>query len=206
MNEKFFDLKKEKQDSIINAALKIFSATPYQYASTDEIVKEAGISKGLLFHYFHTKAEAYEFMYNYSVRFMLLEMTTRIDEKEDNYFELCKQVALVHYQVNRIYPYLTSFLHRAEEEKNDEIIKKIQKKKKELRIAYERVFQKAKTDMFQEESTKEQLIKITEYVLDGLNRDYFGKLEKRSKELYQEKVQFLSVIQTMTINKKANQE
>ena len=60
--------------------------------------------------------------------------------------------------------------------------------------------------MFQEESTKEQLIKITEYVLDGLNRDYFGKLEKRSKELYQEKVQFLSVIQTMTINKKANQE
>ena len=60
--------------------------------------------------------------------------------------------------------------------------------------------------MFQEESTKEQLIKITEYVLDGLNRDYFGKLEKRSKEVYQEKVKFLSVIQTMTINKKANQE
>ena len=52
MNDKFFDLKQEKQDRMINASLKIFSRGGYRHASTDEIVKEAGISKGLLFHYF----------------------------------------------------------------------------------------------------------------------------------------------------------
>ena len=52
MNEKFFDLKKEKQDRMINAALKAFAVNGYKRASTDEIVKDAGISKGLLFHYF----------------------------------------------------------------------------------------------------------------------------------------------------------
>ena len=41
MNEKFFDLKKEKQDRMINAALKVFAINGYQKASTDDIVKEA---------------------------------------------------------------------------------------------------------------------------------------------------------------------
>ena len=40
---------------MINAALKIFAKNGYAHASTDDIVKEAGISKGLLFHYFINK-------------------------------------------------------------------------------------------------------------------------------------------------------
>ena len=52
MNEKFFDLKKEKsRNRMINAALKIFAKNGYRHASTDDMVAEAGISKGLLFHY-----------------------------------------------------------------------------------------------------------------------------------------------------------
>ena len=56
MNGKFFDLNKEKQDRMINAALKVFAINGYRHASTDEIVREAGISKGLLFHYTPTNA------------------------------------------------------------------------------------------------------------------------------------------------------
>ena len=41
MNEKFFDLKKEKQDRMINAALKVFALNGYRHASTDDIVREA---------------------------------------------------------------------------------------------------------------------------------------------------------------------
>ena len=48
MNDKFFELKKEKQDRMINAALKVFAMQGYKHASTDDIVKEAGVSKGLL--------------------------------------------------------------------------------------------------------------------------------------------------------------
>lgn len=51
MNDKFFDVKKEKQDRIINASLKMFALNGYRHASTDDMVREAAISKGLLFHY-----------------------------------------------------------------------------------------------------------------------------------------------------------
>ena len=77
MNEKFFDLQREKQDRIINAALKIFAQNGYKHASTDVIVKEAGISKGLLFHYFSSKSGLYSFLFDYSVKYMLFEQITQ---------------------------------------------------------------------------------------------------------------------------------
>ena len=81
MNEKFFDLKKEKQDRMINAALKLFAENGYRRASTDEMVKEAGISKGLLFHYFTSKAGLYEFICDYSVKFVIMEMSSTVGKE-----------------------------------------------------------------------------------------------------------------------------
>ena len=75
MNQKFFDIQKEKQDRVINAALLVFSQNGYRHAGTDEVVKRASISKGLLFHYFESKLGLYVFLYDYAVRFMLLELS-----------------------------------------------------------------------------------------------------------------------------------
>lgn len=47
--QKFNSLEAEKQERIINTALKEFARNGYDKASTNEIVKEAGISKGSLF-------------------------------------------------------------------------------------------------------------------------------------------------------------
>ena len=57
MNEKFFDLKREKQDRIMGAAIKFFALYGYENASTDDMVREAHISKGLFFHYFISKKD-----------------------------------------------------------------------------------------------------------------------------------------------------
>ena len=48
MNGKFFDLKKEKQDRMINAALKVFAQQGYRHASTpfsEEIAKQVLLEK-----------------------------------------------------------------------------------------------------------------------------------------------------------------
>ena len=39
MNEKFFDLAREKQDRMINGAIEIFAKNGYKHASTDDMVK-----------------------------------------------------------------------------------------------------------------------------------------------------------------------
>ena len=55
VNEKFFALPEEKRRRIVNAAMEAFGKNEYKRASTDDIAARAGISKGLLFHYFGSK-------------------------------------------------------------------------------------------------------------------------------------------------------
>ena len=55
MNELLYTLSPEKQQAIINAGYRVFSQNSYKNSPMSEIAAEAGISKSLLFHYFHNK-------------------------------------------------------------------------------------------------------------------------------------------------------
>ena len=65
MNEAFHELSLEKQRAIHNAALEVFGQYDYKRASTDLIAAKAGVSKGLLFYYFHNKKALYLHTYSY---------------------------------------------------------------------------------------------------------------------------------------------
>lgn len=129
MNEKFFDLKKDKQDRMINAALKVFAMQGYRHASTDDMVREAGISKGLLFHYFGSKLGVYTFVFDYSVRYMTLELTSTIRKSETDFFEILKQKEQAKTQALRGYPYMQQFLDRCMVEDVSEALLAIEEKR-----------------------------------------------------------------------------
>lgn len=88
MNEKFFTLPKERRDTIINAALHVFAKYDYKKASTDEIASLAGISKGLIFHYFGSKKGLYLFLYDYAANFIMGEMRGITDSSETDFFKI----------------------------------------------------------------------------------------------------------------------
>ena len=50
MNDKFFDLSREKQDRMINGALGVFAKNGFKHASTDDMVKAVDVSKGFWCH------------------------------------------------------------------------------------------------------------------------------------------------------------
>ena len=62
MNDKFFSLPIEKQEAIVNAGFRVFSQNSYKKSPMSEIADAAGISKSLLFYYFHNKKEFYLFL------------------------------------------------------------------------------------------------------------------------------------------------
>lgn len=116
MNERFFDLKKDRQDRIINGAMRVFAENGFKHASTDEMVAAASISKGLLFHYFKSKKGAYLFLYEYCTRYMLVEMREAEHRRGCDYFEMQRLLSLADTAVLRKYPWLPVFLHRADQE------------------------------------------------------------------------------------------
>ena len=115
MNDKFFDLKSDKQDRIINASLHLFAVNGYKHASTDDIIKEAGISKGLLFHYFESKQGLYLFLIDYSVRYLLFEYDRAIGSEKE-YFAFHGKLEAAKNNVLRNYPYMYGFIVKAIDE------------------------------------------------------------------------------------------
>lgn len=173
MNEKFFDLKKEKQDRMINAALKIFGLNGYGHASTDEIVREAGISKGLLFHYFISKLGLYSFVYDYSVRYMLLELGTGAAAEEADLFSLLGQVLQSQVQVMKTYPYMQLFLQRSKSEDVGEALLATEEKRMILPEKYGEIMEKADQSRLKAGVDKDKLLQMFEYTANGLMQERF---------------------------------
>lgn len=112
INNKFYELPEEKQLRIINAGFKVFGNNDYNKASTEEIACEAGISKGLLFYYFHNKKEFYQYLFDYYMKTVTNQL---IDDRFNNitdFFELLTYYTEKEYSILAINPHLMDFIMR----------------------------------------------------------------------------------------------
>lgn len=109
---KFMTMEEEKRMRVIEAALKEFSKG-YMEASTDEIVKEAGISKGLIFHYFGSKRGLFLFLIKYALDITVREYEKVISEKND-FLENMRIVSKIKGDLSLRYPLLYGFIVKAQ--------------------------------------------------------------------------------------------
>lgn len=198
MNDKFFDLKKEKQDRIINAALKIFAQKGYEHASTDDIVKDANISKGLLFHYFISKLGLYSFIYDYSVKYMMLELSTGVSKSENDYFELIWQMWQSRLQVMYNYPYMPQFLNESRKEDVSDALMATEDKREILAYHRNRIMSRADLDRFRKDINIEKLDKMLEITLNGLLTEQFYNDSIRMDLLGEEIKSYLAMVKKMS--------
>lgn len=127
MNEKFFSLPVEKQEAIINAGFHVFSQNSYKKSPMSEIADAAGISKSLLFYYFHNKKELYLFLWE-----KCAQITMDTMEKDGCYlmkdlFDAMYKGMQIKLQIMRQYPDLGAFAIRAYYEKDPAVCSDVQK-------------------------------------------------------------------------------
>lgn len=132
MIEKFYNLEKEKQDRMINAAIKEFAHKGYDHASTNEIVKEAGISKGLLFHYFTSKKGLYLFLFDYAVELLTKEFYEKVDLQEPDFFIRIRQAIQIKMGIIAQFPDIFKFAERAYMEESSAVRAEVDHRIKEL--------------------------------------------------------------------------
>lgn len=201
MNEKFFDLKKEKQDRMINAALKVFAENGYGHASTDEIVKEAGISKGLLFHYFISKLGLYSFIYDYSVRYMMLELSSGVSKGEIEFFRLIEQIEMSQLQVIKNYPYMLLFLNRSRHEDVGEALVETEDKRSILPAWYGEAMGRADMSRLKEDVDAARLCRLVDYMTDGLMAEQFAEGAFQPEIYYEEVSQYIHMLKKISCKK-----
>lgn len=189
MHKSFYSLGMEKQNRIINAAMNVFSKSPYSKASTDDIAAMAGISKGSLFYHFRNKKDLYCYLYEYSCK----KVYEKIDEnkamEESDFFE--RNVKIVEARVCAMIenPYIFDFALRAYYETDGAVADDIKSiNKKILKDAYIKLNDNIDTSRFKNTSDINKAIKMLIWIGEGFIKERQAKgglnLNEIEKEIY----------------------
>ena len=95
MSDKLDALPDEKRKNILSAALTEFAEHGYLNASTNRIVKAAGISKGLLFHYFDSKKKLFLYVLDHTINHLMQKMSTYAVQLSGDFFEQLGQYSMI---------------------------------------------------------------------------------------------------------------
>lgn len=183
MFSKFLNLNPEKQQRIINAACKEFAQKGYDNASTNEMVKEAGISKGLLFHYFNSKKELYLYLYDHLQEMFMEKIYAKIDWNERDIFAKLRQMTLLKFELFIEYPELINYMKSANFEDSNEVKHEVAQRHNKLVVtAYQRFFSDVDQSKFKEDIEINQAINIIFWTLEGFANQQQEKYKKISSD------------------------
>ncbi|MDO4541207.1 MAG: TetR/AcrR family transcriptional regulator [Bacillota bacterium] len=180
MNRKFYSLSQEKQQRIINSGMEVFAKNSYNKASTQEIAAKAGISKGLLFHYFHNKREFYNFLYKYGEEKLRRSLSDMSPEEETDFFVIMEKAAKIRLRFVKENPWLTQFALKACYSKNEAISEDINKAMSlSLDGAMNMYFRNIDKHKFKEDIEPERVLNALIWLSDG----YIQERERKGQSL-----------------------
>ena len=176
MFSKFLSLDSEKQDRIINAAIKEFAQKGYDSASTNEIVKEAGISKGLLFHYFQSKKQLFFFLFDYCYKLVADEFYKKVDLTERDFFKRIRQAVHIKMDLQSKYPEILTFIQEAFMQDSPEIKVEFDKKKQELNaINIGIIYDGIDLSKFRDDVDPQKILKIISWTFEKMSDEELHK-------------------------------
>jgi AcrR family transcriptional regulator len=110
-DHKIMTMEEEKRRKVISAALKEFTKG-YDAANMDHLAAEAGISKGLVFHYFGNKKGLYYFLLKYCAEIMDAEYS-RVILKDRDFLENIRMVSRLALEMTFKFPDVYAFIGKA---------------------------------------------------------------------------------------------
>lgn len=100
------DIHNDKVIRIINAGCKEFAQFGKAKASLNKILKSAGISKGVFYHYFEDKETLFNYLLYFSVKLSIEEIDAKLEyENEDLIMRIC-EVTKRRLDIVKHYPFL----------------------------------------------------------------------------------------------------
>ena len=174
MNPMLEKIDPDKREQIINAAMKEFSGSGYDKASTNMIVQQAGISKGLLFHYFKNKETLYSCIKEYAMDFIIRTVQENVNWQEHDFFERVTTILHVKYSAMSRYPYIYDFLKITLQDVSiEEMLRNLPEESKDL---MRKTFtQNIDFSLFKPDINIEHAMNIIYWSLSGLNNELWQK-------------------------------
>lgn len=188
MFESFENLPKEKKNRIINACIKEFAKNGYKKGSTNEIIKKANISKGILFHYFKNKKNLYFYIVDYVINHFYSIIVKHIkDMKSGDIFDIIRDITLIKLKIFAQAPEMYEFMAKAFLNPEEEVEEGIRKRYIEIyNDSFKILVEKFDTSMLREDIDKKRAIELLFISIDGISNKYIKEYKGREKEMIKE--------------------
>ncbi len=166
--EKFKELSEEKQQPIIEAALKCFGRHGYKKASMGDIAQNSSVSKPMLFHYFGTKRDLYLYLSEY-VRTVMIDAYKRSEiNAYDDLFERIIAASRMKMGILEKYPNILKFIISMFEETDDAVMDITRKIIPESqRFSYDLVLKKEDAVKFKEGVNIDEVMRLMFLMAEG---------------------------------------
>ncbi len=184
-NHKIMTMEPEKRERVLSAAMEEF-CKGFKAASTDEIVKKAGISKGLLFHYFGTKKGLYHFICEYALETAKEQFTPLLEARQKDLLERIWQMVLFKRELCGLYPnifeFLTAVYYQIQDDPKSEFAAEFRQLQRGI---YDLFYQVSDEEVLQDGIDSVMATNIIRWTLDGLSKQ-ITQDQKSFQEMNQE--------------------
>ncbi|WP_432664411.1 TetR/AcrR family transcriptional regulator [Wukongibacter baidiensis] len=168
------DINNEKVNKIINAAFEVFTKNDLEKASTNSVVKLAGVSRGLLYHYFKDKQDLFEFLIYFSIKAIAIDMEKRVDWEDSDLMNRMRQAIFLKFEIMSKYPYVIDFFDKYSYQvtRTD-----IRKQTEEIAPGIRAKFYKHNLDfsLVKEGIDIKKMINVVKLTLGGIVREHLDK-------------------------------
>jgi len=179
--ERFLKLDLEKRQRILKAAYEEFAEQGYEHASTNRIVKKAGIGKGMLFYYFNSKQELFNFLFNNGIDFIIREYIEKLDENESDFIEKYRhasQIKLKLYQENpHIFDFFATFYIKEDIELSKEMKAKLENLKN---LGFSKMFSSIDKSLFRDDLEPELVMRLINLTFAGYEKELINRIKSEN--------------------------
>lgn len=184
MHSSFDNLSDEKKKTILDACIHEFAEKGYEQASTNTIVKEAGISKGILFHYFKNKRGLFLYVVDYCFRTLIEEYDRYSLRKTGDIFQRLSEVSVIKLKLTHENPEKSKIIMEALGSSQEDIRSEIEKKYSQLSSEYmSAFFQEIDYSKFRKGINPTKSIEILMLFLKALGDKYLKDYQGKEQEM-----------------------
>ncbi len=183
----FLNQDDARRSRILEAALAEFSEKGYKKASTNTIVREANVSKGLLFHYFISKKDLYLYLYKHARESITNELYEKVNFADRDVLNRMQQSTLVKIESYLAHPLFVKLFETAELLVDQDMIDEIRKANVEsTEHSYEKIFQNIDAYLFKDDLNVDRCLNIVRWTVDKLSFDWKVKYSRLTTDAYEE--------------------
>lgn len=192
MNKTFSNLNEEKREKILNACLEEFALKGYEMASTNNIVVKAGISKGLLFHYFGSKKNIYLYLLDYAIEYFIDKFYSYDVKASYDIFERIMQRGVIKMKIAGEKPLLYKLLMEA-------FVDTPAGMEEEMNLRYQKiyaenmpaVFENIDYSLFREEIDIKKAVEFMTLCFDSIYNKYIKTAKGKAAQLSLEETEIM---------------